>query len=482
MNNFEKLIFAIAPEYALKREMARSQIESIRRYEAATKGRRTSNWGSSIDSGRVAAGNDIHMLRERSRQLVRDNPYAKRAIDIIKNNVIGDGITATPKKESAIHQKMWEEWALTTNIDYNGKHNIYGLQSLAVRALAESGEVLFRKVRNKDLSIPYQLQILEADFIDDEGHNSGGWYNSENDHFGIRYDKKGKIIGYWLWESHPGDNIFNLKSNLIPASEIIHLYEELRPGQSRGVPMGVSAMTRLKNLDGYEDAQLERQKAAACFVAFVKNGSQKALQTESTGKFHNEKLTPGLIQYLDANEEITFGNPPVTEDAEYVKQVLRAIACGYGISYEALSNDYSNVNFSSGRMGWMESARNTKSIQWDVVIPLFLNKVWDMFELGVEMRVGAKPVGVDWTVPKRIMIDPAKEIKALIEEVRGGFKSWEEAIKENGYDPKQVLIELKRNKEEFEKIGFFPSSIPAFDAERINAEVAAKNQDTNTKK
>lgn len=481
MNIIDKILYTVAPGTALKREISRARIDAMRSYEAATKGRRTDNWHSNNSSATVEVGNAIHLLRNRSRQLVRDNSYAKRAIDVIKNNVVGDGITATPKKESKRHVELWEEWALTTMIDFYGKHNIYGLQELVIKAMAESGEVIIRKRYNKKLAVPFQLQVLESDFIDDENHNNGLWYGSNNEHYGMKFDDEGRVLGYWLWETHPGDNNFTAKSNYYPASEIIHLYEELRPGQSRGVPMGVSAMTKLKNLDSYEDAQIERQKAAACFVAFVQNATIPKVEKPTSGQYHNDRLTPGLIQYLNPGETIEFGNPPVTEDAEFVKQTLRAISCGYGISYESLSNDYSNVNFSSGRMGWIEMSRNTKSIQWNTLIPRFLDPVWKEFSFMVQIKYGITPVGVQWTVPRRVMIDPVKEIKAMIDEVRAGFKSWEEAVRENGYDPEKVKQELLKNQTEFKKLGIIIESLPCFDADRMNAE-KNKTQDTNKEK
>jgi len=481
MNRLDKIIYSVSPSWFLKREEAKFKVSKIREYEAASKSRRTEGWHTNNSSATVEVGNSIHLLRKRSRQLVRDNPYAKRAIDVIKNHVVGDGITATPKKESKKHVQLWQDWALTPMIDFYGKHNIYGLQELIMRAVAESGEVIVRKRYNKKLPVPFQLQVLESDFIDDENHNNGLWFGSENEHYGMKFDNDGRVLGYWLWETHPGDNNFTARSNYFPANEVIHIYEELRPGQTRGVPMGVSAMNRLKILDGYEDAQLERMQAAACFVAFVTNGSAPSatIAQKSAGALANERMTPGLIQYLEPNEQITFGNPPVSEDGDFKKQNLQAIAIGYGITYEALTGDLSNVNFSSGRMGWMEMARNIKSIQWNTLIPRFLDVVWKEFDLMAQIKYGLQPVGVQWTVPRRVMIDPVKEIKAMIDEVRAGFKSWEEAVRENGLDPDKVKEELRKNQEEFKKLGIIIDSLPCFDADRLAAENQIKNQDTN---
>ena len=48
-----------------------------------------------------------------------------------------------------------------------------------------------------------------------------------------------------------------------------------------------------------------------------------------------------------------------------------------------------------------------------------------------------------WTPPRRELIDPAKEIKALIEAVRAGFMSLSEVQRSLGYIPAEVMAELE---------------------------------------
>lgn len=482
MNILDRTIDYISPEWSLKREIARKRTEAVRKYEAATLGRRNDHKGSNSNSANNEVGSSITYLRNQSRKLVRDNPWVKRAIDILTNNVIGDGITATPKLNNEKLKTEWENWALSTEIDFDGVHNFYGLQDMVMRAVAESGEALIRIRRVKSKKFPIQLQLLESDFIDTDGHNGGIYRDGAGEQLGLKLDQNGRVIGYFLFSSHPGGDNFTLNSTLVPADEIIHVFRPLRPGQKRGVPEGTSAMLRAKNLDEYEDAQLERQKIAACFTAFVSNTATIPLGggLKPQDKFDIERIEPGMLQYLNPGEQVTFGNPPPAEGYDpYVKTVLRGIAAGYGISYEALSNDYSQVNFSSGRMGGMEMNRNIKKIQEQVIIPMFCDKVWMEFVKVFSMKFGSIESKVQWTVPKRIMIDPVKEIKAMIDEVRAGFKSWEEAVKENGYDPETVAQEIKRNQDLFDKLGLFPYWNQKYDADRIVRELSVKENKPN---
>ena len=81
MNPFEQLIATVAPRAALRRQAARLQLEQMRRYDGAARGRRTDNWvtqGSSADS---ATARGFGVMRDRARDLVRNNPYAKKAVE-----------------------------------------------------------------------------------------------------------------------------------------------------------------------------------------------------------------------------------------------------------------------------------------------------------------------------------------------------------------------------------------------------------------
>jgi len=63
-----------------------------RTYQAARNSRLTSGWAPSTTSADSELVASLTNLRNRSRALVRDAAYAKRAKVIVQNNVVGSGI------------------------------------------------------------------------------------------------------------------------------------------------------------------------------------------------------------------------------------------------------------------------------------------------------------------------------------------------------------------------------------------------------
>jgi len=65
-----------------------------RRYEGAALSRRTSNWYATNASINADLWRDLPRLRERSRNLITNNPWAQRAVAVIATNMVGTGILA----------------------------------------------------------------------------------------------------------------------------------------------------------------------------------------------------------------------------------------------------------------------------------------------------------------------------------------------------------------------------------------------------
>jgi len=469
MNAIDKIISYFSPDAALRRERARYAAELIsdqRHYEAASHGRRTKGWRA----GNTSANQEIRMshktLRNRSRDMVRNNPYAKRAVEAIANNTVGGGIRPQPWADGASEKrikKLWQAWAETKACDHYGEHNFYGLQRLAMRSVAESGEVLIRWRVDPDnpSGVPLRLQICEPDFLDDSKDylRFAGRSSGENRiEMGIELDPEGRRVAYWMYDDHPGEGFGTLQSRRIPADNVMHVYQKDRPGQLRGVPFGVSSFIRLRDFDQYEDAQLMRQKIAACFTAFVyKSGSDNSVLNTNPDGTVSDRLQPGAIEYLDPGEQIQFAEPPgVTGYSDYSRQILRGIAAAYGITYEVLTGDLSNVNFSSGRMGWIEMQRNIQDWQNYVMIDTLCTPVWEKF-INMALLSGrlfpSDRVNADWTPPRRMLIDPVKEIKGMKEEVRAGFNSYSDVVRQLGRDADDVLDEIKDDYKKFDAAG-----------------------------
>jgi lambda family phage portal protein len=477
-NFIDRAINFLAPKAGAERMRYRyageQMKEVVRKYDGASVGRRTAGWHAPHSSAAAEIQQALQFLRNRSRELARNNPYAENAIREIANNVVGTGII--PKAvglKTGVDKKLkeiWKAWAESTTCDYDGHMNFYGLQNLAMRTAVESGECIIRKhiTNEKDMQVPLKLQVLEPDFIDDTKYmlrQEDGGYTL----YGIEFNKEHKIIAYWLWDNHPGDSLqYATKSNRILADEIIHLFEKKRPGQFRGVPFGHAAMLRLKDLDDYEDAQLIRQKIAACFTVFVTDNEQGTINGNTAGML--EKVEPGIIEHLPAGKQVTMATPPDAGQNydPYVKSVLRAVASSYGMDYVTLTGDLTAVNFSSGRMGWLKFHRNVTAWQWNMLVPQMCNPVWTWFVQlsNVLGHVRQLSVPVTWTPPRREMIDPVKEVEGIEKSIRAGITSLQAAIRENGDDPDEILAENLLMAKYNQDNDLMPTTDPRFDAAR----------------
>jgi lambda family phage portal protein len=470
MSVVDKIIGRISPSWAVTRmrnKMVLGLYEGTRKYEAASKAKRAENWISVTSSAIVESRSALSILKGRSRELFRNNPFHKRAIEAIKTNVIGTGIVPTPSNLSDTQDKivrdLWKRWAGKKGCDFTGKDTFFGLQNLVMKAVAESGECIIRKRTVNDKKFPLQLQVQEGDVIDSSKDQTVSDTGNEIVQ-GIEFDKKGKVVAYWLFDKHP-DDTFDHVSRRIPAEFVIHVFWRDRPEQLRGIPFGVAAFTRLFDLDGYQDAELMRQKVAACFTAFVHDASPQPVEAD-TADLDYDKMQPGRIEELPVGRTVTFSSPPTTQNYDpYTRAVLRSIAVGYGVTYEVMTGDYSNVNFSSGRMGWIEMHRYINELQWRMFIPQFCDDVWQWFCEAMNLMNGTPAeIDVDWTTPRREMIDPVKETKALSEMVRNGFMSWQEVVRELGYDPRETLKQLAADKTSFDEEGLELTCDGRFDA------------------
>lgn len=443
LSNWDKFLISIAPRWGTDRVRARLTADALtRNYEAAKLGRRTQGWARNTGDANSVMAVAISELRMHARDLVRNNSWARRGQRIISNHSVGWGIVPRPPSEVA---EVWKEWADSTACDADGRLNFYGIQAQVMRSIAQDGEILIRRRwrRPEDkLPLPLQLQVLEADFLDTS--QDGITLASGNVvKLGVEFDKIGRRVAYWLFDEHPGNRYRTSVSRRIDASEIIHGFYAERPGQIRGVSWFGSAIVNLKDLDEYEDAELLKQKIAACFAAFVTDldGQGTALGGNSVDD-DIDVLEPGMVANLPVGKDVKFGNPPNVTDSGFATRQLRRIAAGLGVTYEDLTGDYSQVNFSSARMGRLAHWANVRDWQWNMMIPQFCNAIWAwaMEAAQVGGLVGANLPRVEWTTPPMPMIEPDKEGLAYQRLVRNGTMTHDEMVREQGGDPEAHWI------------------------------------------
>jgi len=463
----DNLIGYFSPNAGLNRMKSRKAMEAVRHYEGASRSKRTQNWKA--DSTSVNNENQsIEILRNRARDLCRNNPFAAKAKSVISSNIVGNGIK--PHLSEGRFAELWKEWSETTACDYDGQLTLAGIQKLVTESTVESGEVFVKRVLvPNDPIFPLKLQILESDFcpvdrVATPRANSGNRIVQ-----GLELNKKNKIVAYHMYETHPGgvsEELLNstFVTKRIAANDIAHIFRNDRPGQYRGVTWFHPVMILLKELDEYTDAQLVRQKIASMFAGFIKDfEAVDGNDDPENDPFCN--LSAGSIDTLPPGKDIMFTNPPGVQDSyrDYVSTILHAIAAGLQISYESLTGDLSQVNFSSARMGWLEMHRTLESWRATVFNNKLNDKVFKWFAdvaLAQGIRNDVNVFNPIWTSPKREMIDPTKEIPAKIKAIRAGLVSPSDAIRELGKHPDDHYREVSEDFKKLDELGLFLDSDP----------------------
>ncbi len=474
-----------------------AQVEQARAFAMASRGRRTSGWradGSSANA-EVAAG--AQLIRWRARELVRNNPFAAGAVSKLAAATVGPGIVPRPQVEDlALRRTYMDQWNwFVEGSDPEGQLDFYGQMNVVARTVYESGEALIRLLPRPTgfgLKVPLQLQVLEPDWLDSgktERRDDGGAIIQ-----GVHYDKWGRRVGYWLFDEHPGEMLpmslgGRFQSSFVPASQILHVFDPLRAGQARGLSAFAAVGMRLRDLDDLADAEVMRRKIAACFAAFVtKQPSATSplseTSTDAAGK-RIERLSPGLVQYLNPGEEVTFGNPPSADGVVgYLQWELHGCAVGAGVTYEAMTGDYSQTNYSSGRMGLNTFHELLDVKQWKVFVPQTCRPVWRavdrvLYIAGERRELG---VGANWSPPARRFTDPQKEIAAERDEVRAGRKTWDQMVAASGEDPDEQAAAIARRNAQFDEAGIVLDTDPRKTRPATQAAPENENQPKQTDK
>jgi len=460
-NLIDRVVSWANPRAGLQRLQYR---QAVALFEGAERGRRTKGWRAPNSSIQSDTRRGLTLLRARSRDLAQNNAHAAAAHREIPAAIVGHGITPhlliTDAPARARAEALTKAWFDTTACDAQGQLNFYGIQNLIAKSIVESGEALVVRRRRMSAGIPLQIEVLEPDHIDT---SKDGTTNGNNNIIqGIEYSPRGRRVAYWLYDHHPGDQFYRMtqiSSRRIPASEVLHIYRIDRPGQVRGVPWGAPVLLRLRDFDEYTDAQLIRQKIAACFSVFIKPGDQfgalASTADPTEGPVLPEKVEPGMIEMLDNGKEVAFGSPPgVSGFGEYATTSLHEVAAGYGVPYSVLTGDLRQVNFSSGRLGLITFYRNVTNWQQHLLIPQLCEPVWRWFAEAAQ-TIGAfdDAMPVRWSPPRRQLTDPAREIPAIRDAVRSGLITHREAIRQQGFDPDDFIDEVREFNDQLDERG-----------------------------
>lgn len=349
-------------------------------YASALASRLTNGWSAPNDSADSQLVSSLLQLRSRSRALVRDASYAKRAKTVVMNNVIGTGIgmQAQVKNQRGKLQddtndaieRAWSEWCRADSCHTGGRLHFSDLERQLMGQVFECGEVFVRKHyrafgRSK---IPLALEIVEPERLAEEytqAHVNGGAIFK----MGVEQDEFGRPLAFWMRRLHPSEVRQSPAARStdflyrVPADQVFHLAVIDRWPQTRGEPWLHAAARRLNDMDGYSEAEIVAARGAASYMG-VRKRAEDVGDGEETPEFD---LEPGAVVDIGHDEEFDLVSPnrPNPNMDPFMRYMLREVAAGTNVSYESISRDHSQSNFSSSRMGQQDD-RDTWMVlqQW----------------------------------------------------------------------------------------------------------------------
>jgi lambda family phage portal protein len=458
-------------------------LKNLRAYQGALVSRLTSDWMSSQLSADAEIRNSLRKLRDRSRELVRNNPYARQAKRTTQINIVGTGMKfqslvvqqrggKRDQRVNNIIEEAWSEWTQADSCDCAGKYSFHQFEWLASGALCESGEAIFRIVRKPfgNSQVPLALQMIESDLLDEE--YDGKTLNKNNEwRNGVEVDEWGRALRYAILTKHPGDAYYldysaNRKLHIfIPAEDIVHLFLPERPGQNRGVPWFHSVMADMHQLQGYEEAAVIRARAGASIMGFIQNDQGELIGDDVQNSQRIQSFEPGTFRYLMPNESVTVPDIdyPSQQYEMFVKNKIRRFATGIGCSFETISKDFSETNYSSSRLSLLEDREHWKFCQKYIIDNFHYRIFKEWLDLAVLSGVIDFPDYASnskryckprWTPPAQHYVDPLKEIKAYREAEQAGYMTKSQVIAQtNGGDYDDIISEIAREQEVAKSLG-----------------------------
>ena len=429
------------------------------RYDAAQVSEETRRQFSEVDwlSARAANSPDVRQrLRDRCRYEVSNNSWAAGVADALADFMVGDGpklqMLSTDRALNKLIESEFTQWAEAVCL----ADKCWLLR----RVRAVDGEAFIFLEDDPDLEpVTLDLRTYEAEQI-----ATPYFYPLDPLRVdGIELNELRKPAYYHLLYEHPGDS-FNwsglFRFERVPAKLVVHWFRATRAGQYRGIPEFTPSLQLFSDLRRYRQATIAAAETAADFAA--------VLYTENPPDIDDpEQKEPGLWDKVAISRRMLTTVPagwkmsqfkaeqPATGHPEFVRTCLTELATGHSTTYEIASGDYSNVNYSSGRLG-LQRFQRAISIDRCRMERTCLNPIlrqWLAEAVAIRLIPNITTKSEEWLHrwlwPASEMIDPLKEAKAEQIDLENYGTTFSEMCARDGVDRDARLAEIARDVEDF---------------------------------
>lgn len=463
-NLIDSFISVFSPMSASKRRAWRNNFYIG--YEAASPTRKDDvfPWDGKAEAMNKAAR---QTLRARARDLERNSEVASGVLEALDRNVIGTGISMQAQTKSKAFneriEKLWNSWCHAENCDITETQSLNDLVRMIFRRQWVDGGVLVIYSIDKNKRIPLQIQVRE---VDDLATGSYPYTSGNILSEGVEMNKVGKPIAYYLTTTD-ANGFETMVPERIPAERVSFLWDRTRPSQFREVSRLAKAITRIKDLDDYNQAVAFQQKTQACTSVYIETDNTNELpgRPSNNGDFNRlEQISAGSVNYLKPGEKVAtlIPNGQAAEVANYMVTQLRLVAAGQGLSLEGTTRDVERVNYSSARQNLIEDNKTYKRLRDDLIEhlmrPMYKKFVKACYLAGLLDRCGFDIADEDfyeatWLAEGMPWIDPKKEAEADNIALQNNTTTLQAVCARNGLDWLDVLDQKEREQKEITKRG-----------------------------
>jgi lambda family phage portal protein len=456
---------------------AKTAVQKRSAYHAGAVGRLFADFQGSYGSADADLRGDIVLMRNRARQMARDDVYVKRFLELLQTNVVGDnGMVLQVKARDTsggmdvignrIVEEAWTVFGRKGNCTADGLMSWVDLQNYVIRTVARDGEAFLQVIRNKSFAHGIAFHPFEADLVD-EGKTERARSGNEI-RMGVEVDQYQRPVAFYVRKKHPGDTQFtSVTSNesvRVDAKDILHIYRPLRAGQTRGETWLHAALSQIKMLNAHREAELVASRMAASKMGFFTSESGEDMPADDVDNgVPIIDAEPGTFHQLPAGVDFKAFDPnhPATAFAEFQKNILRGTASGLGVSYASLSGDLSDTSYSSVRQGALEERDHYRLLQ-KFALEHFIERayaIWlrHVMEFGyINLPVTKfdkffvastfRARGWQW-------VDPQKEISAAGEAMHLGIMSPQDVSAQYGRDFEETQSQWQRDIETAKNYG-----------------------------
>lgn len=451
-------------------------------------------------------GTSYYDLLSNAYALHRNNAVASAITETMVAYVAGSGLTPVGASPEAI--AVWDNWAGKAGID--GLSTLEDIYRNIVSAQVESGDVLLITPINK--SIPDDQVKTRVDLISGARISTPTDFKDGKDKFGndirqgVSY-RKGREIGYWILktdkqnigakENYDFIRRFDRKTGRMNAF-LLRRPDYRRVGATRGLPMTTPVVQQIKDVNELWDAAIwasrNKSNLSVAIGTDRPNDVMSALgavdndgATETKEDIFGESQVIGTIPQgsvftlpREAIPHVISSSGNVDLDALFVRS-NRYLCGALGIPSEILYKDYSQTNFSSGKLAIDSFFRKTDI--WNRTNSQVFTLLFKMINVEASLRgTGIKNLtkemlNVSWIGQQNYVdADPDKNSKGEQRRIENNLASPSMILGQRGIKYKELLRakaeELQAEKEIANEFGI--------DAQLLRPTPALSNEETIT--